>query len=412
MSLNQKLFTPFKIGPMEIRNRVTRASAFEGMCKDFNPTKQLIDYHKSVAAGGVGMTSVAYASVSRSGLSFPTQLWMREDNIPQLRELTDAIHKEGAKACVQIGHCGNMTHRYTCGRMPVGASAGFNLFSPTFVHRLRKDEIMEIVKDFGNAVNLARKGGFDAVEVHAGHGYLISQFLTPFTNHRHDEFGGTLEKRMHFMELVITEVMKAAGDDMAVIVKMNTADGFRWGGLGVEECIKVGKKLEELGVHALVLSGGFVSWTPMYVMKGKMPIKTLYKYMSWKKWWWLRVPIAVFGRFMIKNEPFKEAFFLEDAKKFRAALKLPLILVGGINSVETINTVLDAGFECVSMARPLVNDPAFVNKLKDGSVTKSECCHANYCVARIWNKDMQCHKDCQLSKPIRRQLEKNVGHKL
>ena len=190
------------------------------------------------------MTGVAYASVNKSGLSFHRQLWMRPEIIPGLRDLTDSIHEAGAKACIQLGHCGNMSHRMYCGQRPVGASSGFNLYSPTFVHGLREDEILQTVKDFGNAVRIARDGGFDAVEIHAGHGYLISQFLSPYTNHRKDKYGGTLENRMRFMDMVMEEVMKAAGNDIAVLVKTNTRDGFK-GGLELEDCIRVAKRLEQ-----------------------------------------------------------------------------------------------------------------------------------------------------------------------
>ena len=195
------LFTPAKIGPLELKNRVIRASAYEGMCDGHVPTQQLKDYHTALARGGVGMTGVAYASIDKSGLSFHRQLWMRPEIIPGLRDLTDSIHAAGAKACIQLGHCGNMSHRMYCGQRPVGASSGFNLYSPTFVHGLREDEIHRIVKDFGNAVRIARDGGFDAVEIHAGHGYLISQFLSPYTNHRKDKYGGPIENRMIFMDM-------------------------------------------------------------------------------------------------------------------------------------------------------------------------------------------------------------------
>ncbi|MBR4000817.1 MAG: NADH:flavin oxidoreductase, partial [Bacteroidales bacterium] len=243
-----KIFTEAHIGPVTLKNRVIRSAAFENMAYGNRPSKDLFDYHTAVARGGVGMTTVAYAAVCQSGLSFDGQLWMREEIVPELKELTDAIHSYGAKASIQLGHCGNMTHRATCGCMPVGASGGFNLYSPTFARSLRKEEILQIVADFGNAVNLARKAGFDCVEVHAGHGYLISQFLSPYTNRRKDEFGGSLENRMRFMRMVIKEVMKAAGDDMGVVVKVNMHDGFRRG-MQTEECLEVAKELERLGVH-------------------------------------------------------------------------------------------------------------------------------------------------------------------
>ena len=182
------LFTPGKIGPLTLRNRTIRAAAFESMCPGNAPSEQLFNYHTSVAAGGIGMTNIAYAAVTQSGLSFERQLWMRPDIIPGLRKLTDAIHKEGAAASIQLGHCGNMSHKRICGCTPISASSGFNLYSPTIVRGMRQSEIASMARAYGEAVRLAREAGMDAVEIHAGHGYLISQFLSPYTNHRKDEY--------------------------------------------------------------------------------------------------------------------------------------------------------------------------------------------------------------------------------
>ena len=383
------LFTPCRIGNIELRNRTIRSAAFENMCKDNCPSQKLFDYHTSVAKGGVGMTTIAYASVSRNGISFEGQLWMREEIVPDLKKLTDAIHKEGAKASIQLGHCGNMTHRSTCGEKPVGASGGFNLYSPTFVRGLREDEIYKIVDDFGKSVELLKKAGFDAVEIHAGHGYLISQFISPYTNKRKDKFGGSLDNRMRFMRLVIERVKEVAGNDLAVIVKTNMYDGFK-SGMQIDDCIKVAQELEKLKVDALVLSAGFVSRAPMVVMRGAMPLKTLAYYMDMKKFWWLKLGLRIGGRMVIPTVPFKEAFFLEDAKKFRKALTLPLIYVGGLVSREKIEEVLDEGFVAVQMARALIHDTDFVNKMKDG-LERSECKHSNYCVGRMYTLDMKCH---------------------
>ena len=388
--MESKIFTPCQIGPVTLRNRVIRSAAFENMAYGNRPSEDLFNYHTAVARGGVGMTTVAYAAVSQSGLSFNGQLWMREEIVPELKRLTDAIHAEGAKASIQLGHCGNMTHRATCGCKPVGASGGFNLYSPTFVRKLRKDEIYGLVKDFGHAVELARQAGFDCVEIHAGHGYLISQFLSPYTNHRHDEFGGSLENRMRFMRLVIEEVMRQAKDDMGVVVKVNMHDGFKRG-MQQEECIKVAQELERLGVHALVLTAGFVSKAPMEVMRGAMPLKTMAYYMDLKKFWWLKAGLAMVGRLMVPTVPYSEGYFLEDAKVFRANLKLPLIYVGGLISKEKMEEVLDAGFMGLQVARALVHDTEFVNKLQRGEITRSGCKHSNYCIGRMYTLEMKCH---------------------
>lgn len=402
--MDSLLFTPVTLGPLTLRNRSIRSAAFESMCPGNVPSPQLLDYHRSVAAGGVGMTTVAYAAVTRSGLSFDRQLWMRPEIVPGLRELTDAVHAEGAAASIQLGHCGNMSHKSICGCLPVGASSGFNLYSPTFVRGLRADELPEMAKAYGRSVCLAREAGFDAVEIHAGHGYLISQFLSPSTNHRKDEFGGTLANRMRFMEMVMEEVMKAAGNDMAVLVKMNMRDGFR-GGMELDESLQIARKLQELGAHALVLSGGFVSKAPMYVMRGEMPIRTMTYYMTC---WWLKHGVRLVGKYMIPSVPFREAYFLEDALKFREALDIPLVYVGGLVSRQKIEEVLNHGFEAVQMGRALLNEPDFVNRMRREENARCNCRHSNYCIARMYTLDMACHQHLQEELPpcLKKEIER------
>ncbi len=399
-----KLFTPYRLGPVTLRNRVIRSAAFESMGENFGPSQQLKDYHVAVARGGVGMTTVAYAAVCRSGLSFRKQLWLRPEIVPALHDLTDAVHREGAAVGIQIGHCGNMTHLTTAGQIPIGASTGFNLYAYTPVRGMRKSEIVQVAKDFGRAVHTAADAGFDSVETHAGHGYLISQFLSPYTNHRRDEYGGSLENRMRFMRMCLEEVMEAAAQrNVAVLVKHNMYDGFK-GGIELPESLEIAKVIESYRVDGIVLSGGFVSKAPMAVMRGLIPLYT----MSYYSPLWLRYFIRWCGPYMIKQFPFEECYFLEDAKKFRAELKGPLVYVGGLVSREGIDRALDAGFELVQMARALVNDPAFVNKLREGDAsTRSECDHRNYCIARMYSVDMRCCKHCpDLPRKIREELAK------
>lgn len=398
-----KLFTEASIGPITLRNRTIRSAAFESMCPGNAPSQQLLDYHRSVAAGGVGMTTVAYAAVAQSGLSFDRQLWMRKEIVPGLRKLTDSVHKEGAAASIQLGHCGNMSHKKICGETPVGASSGFNLYSPTFVRGLRRDELRVMAKTYGNAVRLARESGFDAVEIHAGHGYLISQFLSPYTNHRKDEYGGSLDNRMRFMDEVMAEVMKAAGNDMAVLVKMNMRDGFK-GGMDIEESLQVAHRLVNDGAQALVLSGGFVSKAPMYVMRGAMPIKAMTHYMDC---WWLKWGVRMAGHLMIPTVPFKEAYFLDDAMLFRKEIKnIPLVYVGGLISREKIEDVLDKGFEFVQMGRALLNEPGFVKRMKLDVNARCTCKHSNYCIARMYSIDMACHQ--RLTEDLPKCLQKEI----
>ena len=403
--IDSPIFTPFNIGPVILRNRIIRSAAFENMAYGNSPSQDLYDYHVAVARGGVGMTTLAYASVSRSGLSFKGQLWLREAIVPGLKRITDAVHAAGAKCSIQLGHCGNMTHRSTCGCMPVGASGGFNLYSPTFVRGLKVPEIDALVEDFGHAVDLAREAGFDCVEIHAGHGYLISQFLSPYTNHRRDEYGGSRQKRMRLMQRVIRRVMEAAGDDMGVVVKMNMHDGFR-GGMQEDECLEVARELERLGVHALVLSAGFVSKAPMEVMRGDMPLRTMAHYVPRLQYLWFKPLLLLAGKKMIPTVPYKEAYFLEDALKFRAAVKLPLIYVGGMVSRQKMEEVLAAGFAGLQMARALIRDTEFVNKLHSGAIDRSPCGHSNYCIGRMYTLEMKCNRCvADLPERLRREVE-------
>ena len=402
--MQNKIFEQAQIGPLTLRNRTIRSAAFESMCPGHEPSQQLYDYHTSVARGGVGMPTVAYAAVTESGLSFDRQLVMRPEIIPGLRRLTDGIHSEGAAAGIQLGHCGNMSHKDICGCIPVGACTGFNLYSPTLVRGLRKEELPVLAKQFGNAVNLAREAGFDSVEIHCGHGYLIDQFLNTYFNHRKDEYGGSLENRMRFMTMCIEEVMKAAKDDMAVIVKMNMRDGLKHPGTTLDESLQIAKRLQELGVHAIVLSGGLVSATPMYVMRGEMPIKTMTHYMDK---WWLKYGVRACGKMMVPTVPYEEAFFLEDALKFRQALPdMKFIYVGGLVAGDKINEVLSHGFEAVQMARSLLNEPDFVNRLKDDPHHRCGCGHSNYCIGRMYTLDMACHK--HLEEPLPMSLQKEI----
>ncbi|MDY4916384.1 MAG: NADH:flavin oxidoreductase [Candidatus Cryptobacteroides sp.] len=399
-----EIFTPYKLGPIELRNRTIRSAAFEGMGRNNGPTEELFNYHRAVAKGGIGMTTVAYAAVCRSGISFDSQLWMREEIVPELKKLTDAVHAEGAKASIQLGHCGNMTHRRTCGQMPIGASSGFNLYSPTFHRKMNQKDIDEVVKAYGDAVRLAMKAGFDAVEIHAGHGYLISQFLSPYTNHRHDRYGGSLDNRMNFMRECIREVVKAADGKIAVTAKLNTRDGFK-GGQEVDELIEVAKELRRLGVDAITLSGGFVSRAPQYVMRGEFPTKAIAHYLPASQWW-LKICLYIGSWAVCPTVTFKHLFFMEDALKFKAAMPdYPFIYVGGVTTGEDARKVLENGFPLFQMGRAVLEDTDFVNKLKADENHCSGCEHSNFCIGRMYSKSMQCHKHCEDITPF---LEREV----
>jgi len=393
---NNKLFSPYKLGPITLRNRIIRSAAFENMARANAPTQQLQDYHVSVAHGGVGMTTVAYCAVDQSGVSFDGQLYVRPQIIPDMKKMTDAIHAEGAKASIQLGHCGNMTHYKTCHCIPVSADTWFNLYSPTVHRRLKVEEIKTIVKHFGEAVDFARECGFDCVEIHAGHAYLISQFLAPRTNHRHDQYGGSFENRARFMNEVLDEVMLHAKDDIAVVVKTNMWDDC-WKGVSLEEGIQVAREIAKHKVHGIVLSGGTVSRSPMTILGGAMPIKTLAHYMNMKELWWLKAALHIpyVGAIMTPTVPFKELYFMDKAKYFQEQLKdidIPLIYVGGVQSGDNCQQIMDEGFELFQIAHVLIKDPDFVQHVQENPHYHAGCKRSNYCVGRMYSKDMKCHE--------------------
>jgi 2,4-dienoyl-CoA reductase-like NADH-dependent reductase (Old Yellow Enzyme family) len=370
-----------------LRNRSVRAAAFEGMCPGHLPSPELLAYHREVAEGGVGMTTVAYAAVEQSGLSFPHQLWLRPEAVPGLRALTDVVHAAGARASIQIGHCGNMAKAAVAGGRAIAPSARFNLYGPVWPRAMDQADIDRVAASFGRAVELAREAGFDAVEVHAGHGYLISQFLSPATNHRRDGYGGPLARRMRFMREVMARVVAAARGEVAVLVKVNMRDGFR-GGVELDEAIEVARTLEQDGADALVLSGGFVSRAPMYIMRGAMPTRVMGRLMTD---WTLRLGLALFGQALIAPFPYTDNYFLQDALVIREAVRLPLVYIGGAASRAAIDEALGHGFVAVAMARALIRDPAFIRNLAEAEGRAAECDHCNYCAARIYTTHMACH---------------------
>ncbi len=334
------------------------------------------------------MSTVAYAAVCRSGLSFPHQLWLRQEILPELTALASAIHEGGALASIQIGHCGNMAKSAVIGERPLSPSGKFNLYGPTWPRAMDKTDIVNVVQSFGDAVRIAREAGFDAVEVHAGHGYLISQFLSPNLNRRSDEYGGSLGNRMRFLREVISEVRSAARRDIAVLCKMNLRDGVK-GGQDLDDAVEIAKLLQAEGADALVLSGGFVSSSPMYIMRGEMPTDVMSQLIPNPA---LRLMVRALGPTLIPTLPYRDNYFLEDAKVIRAQVQVPLIYIGGVVSRASIDEVLAAGFEGVAMARALISDPAFVKKLVAEEQAASSCDHCNYCAARIYTTHMACYQ--------------------
>ncbi len=371
-------FAPARLGPVELRNRILKAATFEGMTGDQTVGERLIAFHRAMARGGVGMTTLAFCAVSPEGAGTPNELILTDEVVPGLRRLVQAAHAEGAAVSAQIGHAG-----------AVAASAGLRgiapskIFSPLAMKRTRKAtaaDLQRIVAEFAEGARRLLEAGFDAVEIHLGHGYLLSEFLSPSTNRRKDQWGGSLENRARFPREVVKAVKDVVGDRMAVLAKLNMSDGVP-GGLWVDESIEVARMLEADGaLDAIELTGGSSLQNPMYLFRGEAPVHEMAQSMPRA----VALGLKLFGRFFFKSYPFEEAYFRAYARQFRAALEMPLILLGGINRRDTIEQAMTEGFEYVAMGRALLREPGLVNRMAKGEAQESLCVHCNKCMATIY----------------------------
>ncbi len=382
-----RLFSPARLGPIELRNRVVKCGTNEGMSRHGLVTEPLIEWHREFAAGGVGMTTLAYCSVSADGRTFPHQIHMREEARPGLRRFADAMHAEGARASIQIGHAGWFASPHATGTAPVGPSRSFSPHAQAFSRAMVDADFTRLTGDFAGAARLAVEAGFDAVEVHIGHGYLLNQFLSPYNNRRRDQWGGSLENRARFPRQVLDAVRHAAGPATAVYAKLNMEDGFR-GGLELEDGIQVARWLEQDGsVDALQLTGGHTTRTPFFLMRGAVPLREMVRN---QHHWARRLAMSVFGRLLIREYPFSEAFFLPQAQRFRSALRLPLMLLGGVTRLETMERAVDSGFDFVALGRALIRDPDLVRRMQSGELTASRCVPCNLCIIEMERGGTRC----------------------
>ncbi|MFL6089900.1 MAG: NADH:flavin oxidoreductase [Aeromicrobium sp.] len=376
------------LGPITLRNRVIKAATFEGAAPGGLVSQQLIDYHLAVAEGGVGMTTVAYLATSPEGRTHADQIHWRPEALPGLQQLTDAIHAAGAAVAAQIGHAGPVANSASNGIASIGPSRHFNALSMRFDKAATHDDIDRIVADHANAARMAADVGFDAVEVHLGHNYLASAFLSPRLNNRTDEFGGSLENRATFPRRIAEEVRAAVGDRIAVTAKLNMRDGYR-GGFDLGESVPFARMLESDGhLDALELTGGSSLLNPMYLFRGDAPVKEMAQRMPLKRA--TKAGMRMSGHTFFKEYPWQPLYFLEQARQFREALSMPLILLGGITDRAAIETAMAEGFEFVAMGRALLREPDLVRRMQAEPGHTSMCTHCNLCMSTIY-VGTHCH---------------------
>lgn len=377
------VFNPAKLGPLTLRNRVIKAATFEARTPDALVTDDLIEYHRLPAAGGVAMTTVAYCAVSPGGRTGGNQIWMRPHAVPGLRRLTEAIHAEGAAISAQIGHAGPVADARSNQATALAPVRFFNPIAMRFAQKATREDIDDVLAAHAHAARLAVDAGFDAVEIHLGHNYLASAFLSPLLNRRDDEFGGSLQNRAKVARGLVMAVRRAVRQQVAVTAKLNMTDGIR-GGITVDEALTTAKWLQDDGgLDAIELTAGSSLVNPMYLFRGDAPVKEFAAAFKPPLRWGIRMT----GHRFFREYPYRDAYLLREARLFRAELTIPLILLGGITNRTTMDLAMAEGFEFVAMARALLAEPDLVNRIAaEGSQVRSACTHCNQCMATIYRR--------------------------
>ncbi len=385
------VFGPARLGPVEVPNRIIKAATFEGRTPEALATDELIEFHRRHAAGGVGMTTVAYCAVAAEGRTDRHQIWMRPEAVPGLRRLTDAVHAEGAAVSAQIGHAGPVANGAS-NRAHAIAPSG--LFSPLSMQRVlaaTTDDLNRVVRAHADAARLAAESGFDAVEIHIGHNYLASSFLSPLLNRRRDDYGGSLENRARFPRDIARAVRDEVGDRIAITAKLNMDDGVP-GGFWLDESLAVASWFEADGtLDALTLTAGSSLLNPMYLFTGDVPVREFAAVQPKP----VGAMLRVVGRGFLRSYPYQDAYLLDHARQFRERVSMPLVLLGGITSTETMELAMAEGFSFVAMARALLREPDLPRRLRSSRAARSLCIHCNKCMPTIYRKT-----ECVLAKTI------------
>ena len=345
------LFEATTINGMNLRNRIVRSATWEGMCApDGRPTGKLTDFYRQLAQGGVGLIITGYTFVRPEGKQLPGKMGIHTDAFTEdFIKMTSAIHKDGGTIAVQLVHAGGQTNTANAGRQPLAPSAIQTDQFPEMPAELTSEEILNIVEAFGEGARRAKEWGFDAVQLHGAHGYLINQFLSPLTNKRTDEYGGGIENRSRFLIDVYKKVRETVGNNYPVLIKLNASDNLD-GGLTIQDAAYAAQKLSELGIDGIEVSAG----TPASGDESPARAKI--------------------------NKPEKEAYNLTLAHQIKKAVACPVMVVGGMRSYEIAEkTVAEDGLDYISMARPLIREPNLPNRWQSGDRSPATCISCNGC---------------------------------
>ncbi|HET8613504.1 MAG TPA: NADH:flavin oxidoreductase [Sphingomonas sp.] len=378
-------FSPVTIGPITIRNRFIRSGANEMMTRGSAPQKSLLEFHRRLAAGGVGMTTLAYIAVSPDGRTFVDQGMLTDASLPHYRAVTDAVHAEGAAVSAQITHGGSfLQHTELSTPRAMSASGGIDqmgvLMGRFFQRAMTRADMDQVTAEFVETARRAVEAGFDAVELHMGHGYLLNQFISPLSNKRRDAYGGSAEKRVRFPAEVLAAVKQAVGSRIAVLAKINLFDGAK-GGATVEDGIVTARALERAGADMLVLSGGRNIESSWVMFSSPLPYDDL---AAMQPGWLAKLQFKLLKMRTPKSVRFHELYFLDAARRVRASVDCKLAYLGGVQSLGAAREALGEGFDAIVMARALVHEPGLVAHWRENPAHRSGCTACNRCVAAMY----------------------------
>lgn len=380
------LFSPIKIGNVELPNRFVCSATYEVMAKETGEVSdELIKRYVRLAKGGVGLSVTGLMHVNTSGRGYKNQTGIHHDSMTEgLTKLVDAVHQEGGKIAFQLAHCGRQTTKGMIGQTPLAPSSRgrdpLNFVKP---REMTENEILETIKAFGAAAKRAVQAGADGIQLHAAHGYLICEYLSPFFNIRTDSWGGSDENRFRFLKEIYQEIKMVVPDGYPVFVKLNTNDYTPKEGITPSLAVNYTKWLVELGIDAVEVSCGATNYSFMNMCRGDVPTTELVQGLSW----WEK-PI---GKLMIRKLEGKynleEAYNLEAAKMIKQVLgDTPLFLVGGMRTVAQMEDILENDHaDVISMSRPFIREPFLVKKIEEGKMEKVSCVSCNRCMAAVVN---------------------------
>ena len=383
----EKAFSPARLGKLQLKNRIIKAATYEGKTPDGIPGDLLLDFHKEVVEGGTAMTTIGYCTSEADGRINDQMMWMHDGIRDRLTHMNTELKKAAPEVKIsgQMTHCGNFSKNRKLQRLkrPMGPSRQFNMLgAPSglpFAGAMKITDIDYLVQTYHDAALLMKQTGFDAVEIHFSHGYGISQFISPKTNRRTDEYGGSLANRMRLPLRVLEAVRKAVGEDFPILGKMGLTDGVK-DGLHIEEAIEVAAMLDAGGIDALICSGGTSSFNPMVYFRGETLDKGLIEV---EKNPIMKLGLKLLGPKMFRYYPYEELYFLEDAKRVRDRVNCQMVYIGGCTDVASIDKVMSEGFDFIQLGRPLIKDPAFVNNAMADPNYKNGCIHCNRCASLI-----------------------------